>query len=99
MSKKNYGFGLVHYDNMDPIPCVTLGDGTTAIMSVEKDCQNFVAVGFLTADGKGIGIEETLPEGTRLPDIGPELVLRFDNEASIDVLINQLNKAKEYLLL
>ena len=72
---------------------VVLGDGKTAVSSISNEDEKWAGI-CLSAGGNGVGV--SLPEniGKEDLDLDPFLRLICTSEASIDVLIEELQNAK-----
>lgn len=94
-----FGFGEIQYDGLTPISSITFGDGSLCITDVTVDSDGFSAVSISNAvENRGVGGDlSDLVTGQIGENLMPDLLLRFNNHASIDVLISKLKLAKAHL--
>lgn len=77
------------------VPTIHLGDGETSICDIHSD-EGFHGIAFVEAEvNNGVGADRS-PElkGKKVDEIGAYLQIITDNPESINVLIDQLYKAK-----
>jgi hypothetical protein len=91
-----YGKGAVEYEE-GSFQAITVGDGSTLFSSVKVDGYGFAAVGISCGEGDGVGVVRDIPENTLIGEVNPDLLLRFDNIESVDVLIGKLREIKIFL--
>lgn len=95
-----YGFVEVSYDGVDPIKSVTFGDGSLCVTDVKVDGYGFSGISITEGlENRGVGGDMTdLVAGKVGESITPDIILRFNNPASIDVVIAKLNQARKHLI-
>ena len=100
MSEKNkYGYDEIEFDGIG-IPTFTFGGGNITVTSAFSDGDGFSGVVLSksqnpTAIGEYVNQDKAGGKFTSLPDL--MCYMRFDNTASIDVMIAKLSDAKAHI--
>ncbi len=97
---KEFGFGTVNYENTKPISSITFGDGSLCVTDVTVDGYGFSGVSITEGlENRGVGSDMTdLVSGKVGESVTPDIILRFNNPESIDVVISKLELAREHLI-
>ena len=94
MSKK-YGFIVEEYET-GKIETLVTGDGKTQFSEISFD-DGSVGIGMSYGRGGGIGVKEVFEPGTISTDIGVQWQVKFDNQLSVDSMIETLLRVKNAL--
>jgi hypothetical protein len=95
---KNYGFTTEKYNDGSEIETLQTGDGKAEFVTIGyDDDESQVGIGFGYGQGTGIGEKVKYAPKTTTSDVGIKWQVKFDCEASIDILIDQLSELKQTL--
>lgn len=90
-----YGFYKETYEGGHSISVLQTGDGYTSFNTIYGNDPKYVGIGFSYGNGDGnIGKLVTFQDGTTVTDRECKWLIKFDNKASIDALIVQLEELK-----
>ena len=93
-----YGYSDIFYENGDSIPTVTLGNGSVNVHSLASIGGGQSGIAFSDRGCVGeIGEDTTSSDAAFTNDLGVYMQILFTNPDSIDVMIEKLQTAKEYL--
>jgi len=93
--KEKYGFVTEKYESGE-IETLITGDGKAQFTDLTFD-DGFVGIGFSYGRGVGIGTKEDYVEGVVSTDVGVKWQVKFDNQKSIDAMIETLLRVKNNL--
>jgi len=99
MIADKYGVGLVRFDGEDnDHPCVQFGDGNTRIFTTYWDDRNVgLKIAKIIDDIPAFSGANYSDENPPHKTDGNEIHILFDNEKSIDAMINRLNYLKSLM--
>ncbi|MEL4016870.1 hypothetical protein [Dryocola clanedunensis] len=93
MTEKKYGFQIETYERGESIQVLQTGDGFTAFNTIYSKERDYVGIGFSYGNGDGnIGKRVVFDDGTTATDRECKWLIKFDNKASINALIAQLEE-------
>ena len=92
---KNYGFSVIEYDNGVSIETLETGDGKSEFTDITYD-DGTVAIGMSYGVGSGIGVK--VQRNQTIDDsLDVKWQVKFDNQKSIDAMIETLLRVKRNL--
>jgi len=91
-----YGFTTEKYDGDYSVETLTTGDGKAQFTDLDFQ-DGFVGIGFGYGIGNGIGTKEHYPKDSTSEDAGVRWQVKFDNQVSIDAMIETLLRVKNML--
>ena len=97
METIGYGLSLEEYENGQTVPTLTLGDGSVGVLCLRDDVAKVAGVGFSPKFGEPQEVGKEIEEVEDYSSYNIAFQVLFSNPKSIDVVINNLQIAKQIL--
>ena len=92
-----YGFYKESYDNDVAIDTLMTGDGKALFTDLSFD-DGTASIGISYGQGGGVGVKVNHEDGALPSDVGVKWQVKFESKASVDAMIETLNRVKEKIV-